>query len=55
MLEKEAGAYIMIGNAVGRRRLPQRPFALYDFNDRILTTGRPIWVNLVQVELGDAS
>jgi hippurate hydrolase len=28
---------------------------LYDFNDRILTTGAAYWVNLVQVELGNAA
>ncbi|MBV8189560.1 MAG: amidohydrolase, partial [Alphaproteobacteria bacterium] len=28
---------------------------LYDFNDEILTTGAAYWVNLVQLELGDAA
>ena len=28
---------------------------LYDFSDEILTTGAAYWVNLVQVELGDAT
>jgi metal-dependent amidase/aminoacylase/carboxypeptidase family protein len=28
---------------------------LYDFNDAILTTGAAYWVNLVQLELGDAA
>ena len=56
MLEKKAGAYIMIGNGgpdEGGCHNVHSP--LYDFNDRILTTGAAYWVNLVQVELGNAA
>ena len=56
MLEKKPGAYIMIGNGgpdEGGCHNVHSP--LYDFNDRILTTGAAYWVNLVQVELGNAS
>ena len=54
MLEKKPGAYIMIGNGgpdEGGCHNVHSP--LYDFNDRILTTGAAYWVNLVQLELGD--
>jgi amidohydrolase len=54
MLEKKPGAYIMIGNGgpdEGGCHNVHSP--LYDFNDRILTTGAAYWVNLVQVELGN--
>jgi hypothetical protein len=27
---------------------------LYDFSDEIITTGAAYWLNLVQLELGDA-
>ena len=56
MLEKKPGAYIMIGNGgadEGGCHNVHSP--LYDFNDKILTTGAAYWVNLVQVELGDAA
>jgi amidohydrolase len=56
MLEKKPGAYITIGNGgpdEGGCHNVHSP--LYDFNDRILTTGAAYWVNLVQVELGNAS
>jgi amidohydrolase len=56
MLEKKPGAYIMIGNGgpdEGGCHNVHSP--LYDFNDHILTTGAAYWVNLVQVELGNAS
>ena len=56
MLEKKPGAYIMIGNGgteEGGCHNVHSP--LYDFNDAILTTGAAYWVNLVQLELGDAS
>jgi hippurate hydrolase len=55
MLEKKPGAYIMIGNGgteEGGCHNVHSP--LYDFNDRILTTGAAYWVNLVQLELGAA-
>jgi amidohydrolase len=55
MLEKKPGAYIMIGNGgpdEGGCHNVHSP--LYDFNDRILTTGAAYWVNLVQLELGNA-
>jgi amidohydrolase len=54
MLEKKPGAYIMIGNGgadEGGCHNVHSP--LYDFNDRILTTGAAYWVNLVQIELGN--
>jgi hippurate hydrolase len=56
MLEKKPGAYIMIGNGgseAGGCHNVHSP--LYDFNDEILTTGAAYWVNLVQLELGDAA
>jgi amidohydrolase len=56
MLEKKPGAYIMIGNGgteEGGCHNVHSP--LYDFNDAILTTGAAYWVNLVQLELGDAA
>jgi amidohydrolase len=56
MLEKKPGAYIMIGNGgadEGGCHNVHSP--LYDFNDRILTTGAAYWVNLVQLELGDTA
>jgi amidohydrolase len=56
MLEKKPGAYIMIGNGgpdEGGCHNVHSP--LYDFNDRILTTGAAYWVNLVQLELGNAA
>ena len=56
MLQKKPGAYIMIGNGgteEGGCNHVHSP--LYDFNDSILTTGAAYWVNLVQLELGDAS
>ena len=56
MLEKKPGAYIMIGNGgaeEGGCHYVHSP--LYDFNDEILTTGAAYWVNLVQLELGDAA
>jgi amidohydrolase len=56
MLEKKPGAYIMIGNGgpdEGGCHNVHSP--LYDFNDRILTTGAAYWVNLVQLELGSAA
>ena len=56
MLEKKPGAYIMIGNGgadEGGCHHVHSP--LYDFNDEILTTGAAYWVNLVQLELGDAA
>jgi hippurate hydrolase len=56
MLEKKPGAYIMIGNGgtiEGGCHNVHSP--LYDFSDDILTTGAAYWVNLVQVELGNAA
>lgn len=56
MLEKKAGAYIMIGNGgdeAGGCHYVHTP--LYDFNDRILVTGAAYWVNLVARELGAAA
>jgi len=56
MLEKKPGAYIMIGNGgTGEGGCQNVHSPLYDFNDAILTTGAAYWVNLVQLELGDAS
>jgi hippurate hydrolase len=56
MLEKKPGAYILIGNggsfSDGFCHYVHTPH--YDFNDQILTTGAAYWVNLVDVELGDA-
>jgi hippurate hydrolase len=55
MLEKKPGAYIMIGNGgTGEGGCQNVHSPLYDFSDDILTTGAAYWVNLVQVELGDA-
>ena len=56
MLDRKPGAYILIGNGdpdEGPCHDIHSPH--YDFNDRILTTGAAYWVNLVQVELGDAA
>jgi hippurate hydrolase len=57
MLEKKPGAYIMIGNGGteegGGCHNVHTP--LYDFNDDILTLGSAYWINLVQLELGDAA
>ncbi len=56
MLEKKPGAYIMIGNGgTGEGGCQNVHSPLYDFNDRILTTGAAYWMNLVQLELGDAA
>ena len=57
MLEKKPGAYIMIGNGGDEqpRGCQHVPTPLYDFNDQILTTGAAYWLNLVQLELGDAA
>ena len=56
MLEKKPGAYIMIGNGgTGEGGCHNVHSPLYDFSDEILTTGAAYWVNLVQVELGDAA
>jgi hippurate hydrolase len=56
MLEKKPGAYIMIGNGGTEEGGCQNVHTpLYDFNDEILTTGAAYWVNLVQLELGDAA
>ena len=56
MLEKKPGAYILIGNggsiSDGSCHYVHTPH--YDFNDQILVTGAAYWVNLVDVELGDA-
>ena len=57
MLEKKPGAYIMIGNGGDEepRGCHHVHTPLYDFNDKILTTGAAYWLNLVQLELGDAA
>jgi len=57
MLEKKPGAYIMIGNGGDEepRGCHHVHSPLYDFNDRILTMGAAYWLNLVQLELGDAA
>jgi hippurate hydrolase len=56
MLEKKPGAYIMIGNGGGEEGGCHHVHSpLYDFNDAILTTGAAYWVNLAQLELGDAA
>ena len=56
MLEKKPGAYIMIGNGGSEEGGCHNVHSpLYDFNDAILTTGAAYWVNLVQLELGDAA
>ncbi|MCW0233727.1 MAG: M20 family metallopeptidase [Ferrovibrio sp.] len=56
MLEKKPGAYILIGNggsiSDGSCHYVHTPH--YDFNDQIILTGAAYWVNLVDVELGDA-
>jgi hippurate hydrolase len=56
MLEKKPGAYILVGNGGsiedGSCHYVHTPH--YDFNDQILVTGAAYWVNLVNVELGDA-
>jgi hippurate hydrolase len=55
MLEKKPGAYIMIGNGgIGEGGCQNVHSPLYDFADEILTTGSAYWVNLVNLELGDA-
>ncbi len=56
MLESKPGAYIMIGNGgAGEGGCQNVHSPLYDFNDEILTTGAAYWMNLVQLELGDAA
>jgi amidohydrolase len=56
MLEKKPGAYIMIGNGgTGEGGCQNVHSPLYDFSDEIITTGAAYWMNLVQLELGDAS
>ena len=57
MLEKKPGAYIMIGNGGDEqpRGCHHVHTPLYDFNDKILTMGAAYWLNLVQLELGDAA
>jgi len=53
MLERRPGAYIIIGNGGdehGGCHYVHTP--LYDFNDRIITTGAAYWVNIVAQELG---
>ena len=55
MLEKKPGAYIMIGNGgTGEGGCQNVHSPLYDFSDEIITTGAAYWLNLVQLELGDA-
>ena len=55
MLEKKPGAYIMIGNGgTGEGGCQNVHSPLYDFSDEIITTGAAYWLNLVQIELGDA-
>jgi len=56
MLEKKPGAYIIDRQwRRRRRRLPSRAFRRSTISTtRILTTGAAYWVNLVQLELGDA-
>jgi amidohydrolase len=57
MLEQKPGAYILVGNGGsiedGSCHYVHTPH--YDFNDQILVTGAAYWVNLVNVELGDAA
>jgi hippurate hydrolase len=48
MLEAKPGAYMMLGT--GGAHSVHTP--MYDFNDRMLTTGAAYWVKLVQKELG---
>lgn len=57
MLQSRPGAYIMIGNGGDEepRGCHHVHTPLYDFNDKILTTGAAYWLNLVQLELGDAA
>lgn len=56
MLEKKPGAYIMIGNGgTGEGGCQNVHSPLYDFSDEIITTGAAYWINLVNVELGNAS
>ena len=57
MLEKKPGAYIMIGNGGDEqpRGCHHVHTPLYDFNDKILTMGAAYWLNLVQLERGDAA
>jgi hippurate hydrolase len=56
MLEKKPGAYIMIGNGgTGEGGCQNVHSPLYDFSDEIITTGAAYWMNLVQLELGDAA
>ena len=56
MLEKKPGAYIMIGNGgMGEGGCQNVHSPLYDFSDEIITTGAAYWINLVNVELGNAS
>ena len=55
MLEKKPGAYIMIGNGGTEEGGCQNVHSpLYDFSDEIITTGSAYWINLVNLELGDA-
>src|SRR5476649_1822890 len=55
MLEKKPGAYIMIGNGgTGEGGCRNVHSPLYDFSDEIITTGAAYWMNIVQLELGDA-
>ena len=55
MLEKKPGAYIMIGNGgTGEGGCQNVHSPLYDFSDEIITTGAAYWMNIVQLELGDA-
>ncbi|WP_300295449.1 M20 aminoacylase family protein [Ferrovibrio sp.] len=57
MLEQKPGAYILIGNGGsiedGSCHYVHTPH--YDFNDQIILTGAAYWVNLVNVELGNAA
>lgn len=57
MLERKPGAYILIGNGGsiedGSCHYVHTPH--YDFNDQIILTGAAYWVNLVNVELGNAA
>ncbi len=56
MLEKKPGAYIMIGNGgTGEGGCQNVHSPLYDFSDEIITTGAAYWMNIVQLELGDAA
>jgi hippurate hydrolase len=52
MLEKRPGAYVAIGNGIGRDGTVQNLHTpRYDFNDEILTLGAAFWVGLVAREL----